>query len=77
MADALAQLPNDGNQNTAHESNYTTEIMSEFMIVMRYLKVYFKYLLKEYTNTNRKTPGRWINLKPLNINEVIVLEEGI
>ena len=29
VADALSQLPNNGNQKTTHESTYTTETMSE------------------------------------------------
>ena len=28
-ADALSQLPNNGNQETTHEQTYTTENMSE------------------------------------------------
>ena len=29
VIDALSQLPNKGNQNTTHKSNYTMETMSE------------------------------------------------
>ena len=29
VPDVLSQLPNNGNQKTAHESTYTTETMSE------------------------------------------------
>ena len=29
VRDSLSQLPNNGNQNTTHESNYTMETMSE------------------------------------------------
>ena len=29
VADALSLLPNNGNQNTTHESTYTMETMSE------------------------------------------------
>ena len=46
MADALSQLPNDGNQKTTHESNYLTEIMSEIYDINELPEVMFPVILK-------------------------------
>ena len=43
--DALSQLPNNGNQETTHETMYKTENMSEFTTSKNFLKVRFLYLL--------------------------------
>ena len=48
VADALSQLPNNGNQDTTHEPTYTTETMSELYNIKELpyvtFPIYFKII---------------------------------
>ena len=77
VRDSLSQLPNNGNQNTTHESNYTMETMSEINYKGELSEGTFPIKFYKLTNINGNTLAWWISFKPVTINSVIFVEEVI
>ena len=56
MVDALSRLPNKRNQETTHESTYTTETMSELYDIEKLPEGMFPLSFKDIDRYQREDP---------------------